>query len=194
MRQSLRNGSSVQVGCIGQVAWLRVEGHATHENTGCMRDFLHRRFDKGYRTFVIDLELCPGVDSTFIGMLYALAKQIAAVDESGSVEVINASDRNERSIRKLGLDNRILIDRDGSRWRRERLLVSENLNLPAHCPPMTMRERAEMVLEAHEALVTANAENEKRFCDVVEFLRQELEHEEEAERPSRPEDGPALRR
>jgi anti-anti-sigma regulatory factor len=145
-----------------------------------MRDFLLRRFQKGYRTFVIDLELCPGVDSTFIGMLYALAKQLAQVDQSGTVELINASSRNERSIRKLGLDNRILIDTEGSRWQQERALVRENLRLPSDCPPMSKRERAEMVLEAHEALITANEENEKRFCDVVEFLRRELDEEEAA--------------
>jgi len=180
MGQTLSSGTSIQVGCVGSVAWLRVEGAATHENTGSMRDFLHRRFEKGYRTFVVDLENCPGVDSTFIGMLYALAKQVARVDESGTVEVINATGRNERSIRKLGLDHRILIDSDGSRWIRERELVRENLELPNHCPPLSKRERAEMVLEAHEALITANEENEKRFCDVVEFLRQELEEENAA--------------
>jgi len=177
MGQPLSSETSIQVGCVGPVAWLRVEGSATHENTGSMRDFLHRRFEKGYRTFVVDLENCPGVDSTFIGMLYALATQLARVDETGTVEVINAAGRNERSIRKLGLDHRILIDSEGSRWSRERELVRENLKLPNHCPPLSKRERAEMVLEAHEALVAANEENEKRFCDVVEFLRQELEEE-----------------
>jgi hypothetical protein len=32
-----------------------------------------------------------------------------------------------------------------------------------------------LVLEAHEALIKANEENRNRFCDVVEFLRQDLE-------------------
>jgi len=159
------------------VAWVRIEGPANQGNADCIRQFLRGRFDKGWRRFVIDLEDCGGIDSTFIGMLYRLAATVAEADENGGVEIINPSERNERSIRKLGLDSLIQIDREGQAWKEEQELVRTNLGQPLSCPPVNKQDHAEMVLEAHEALAAANEENERRFYDVLEFLRQDLEME-----------------
>lgn len=157
------------------MAWVRVSGAANHENAACIKEFLSGRFDRGWRRFVIDLGDCRGIDSTFIGMLYRLASRVAAEDPQGIVDVINPGERNAKSIRKLGLDDRIGIDLEGTRWLRERELVAENLAKPPCCGPLDRVEHAEFVLDAHEALIAANEENRGRFCDVVEFLRQELE-------------------
>ena len=166
---------SIRVGCLGPVAWVRVNGAANHENAACIKEFLAGRFERGWRRFVIDLGGCRGIDSTFIGMLYRLAMKVSAVDPNGGVDVINPGERNANSIRKLGLDDRIHLDLQGERWCRERELVDENLRKPASCGPLDRVEHAELVLDAHEALLAANEENRTRFCDVVEFLRQELE-------------------
>ncbi len=156
------------------MAWVKVDGCANHENAACIRQFLTGRFEQGWRRFVIDLAGCPGIDSTFIGMLCRLARRIAEVDPEGVVDVINPGTRNATSIRKLGLDSFIHLDLEGKRWLRERALVEENLRKPVNCA-LDRREHAEFVLQAHEALVAANEENRSRFCDVVDFLRQEVE-------------------
>lgn len=167
--------SSILVGCLGSVAWIRIEGPANQENSGCIKEFLLGRFEKGWRKFVIDLEKCRAIDSTFIGILYRFAVKVSDQDEGGSVEVINPGERNAKSISKLGLDSLIQIDVEGSRWKEEQELVAENLSRPMDCAPLGKQERAELVLDAHEALVEANEENRSRFCDVVEFLRKDLE-------------------
>lgn len=167
--------SSILVGCLGSVAWVRITGSANHENAGQIREFLRGRMDNGWTRFVIDLKDCVGIDSTFIGMLYRLAVDVISKEESGSVEVINPNDRNERSIRKLGLDSLIQIDSDGSKWAEERSLIEENLKHPLCQGPTSREERAELVLDAHEALIEANEENRNRFCDVVEYLKQDLQ-------------------
>lgn len=159
------------------MAWVKVSGSANHENAACIKDFLCGRFDKGWRRFVVDLGDCRGIDSTFIGMLYRLAKRVTEEDPCGIVDVINPGERNAKSIRKLGLDGCISIDCGGDRWLRERELVDANLGMPPCHGPRDRIEHAEFVLEAHEALIAANEENRGRFCDVVEFLRQELEAE-----------------
>lgn len=168
---------SILVGCLGSVAWVRIDGPANQENAGQIRDFLRGRFEKGWSKFVIDLQNCIGIDSTFIGMLYRLAADVMEKDEVGSVEVIHPGERNERSIRKLGLDAMIRIDRDGSSWTEEKSLVEENLKHPLCSGQETREERAELVLDAHEALLEANEENRSRFCDVVEYLRKDLERQ-----------------
>lgn len=166
--------NSILVGCLGSVAWVRIEGAANHENAACIREFLNGRFEKGWRHFVVDLEKCRGIDSTFIGILYRLAVRVSESKGGGQVEVINPGERNAKSISKLGLDSLIKVDQEGTRWQEEQELVEKNLAKPYHCPPLDKRERAQLVLEAHEALVAANEENRSRFCDVVEFLRQDL--------------------
>lgn len=176
-REKVSAENSILVGCVGSVAWVRIEGPANHGNADCIRQFLQGRFREGWRQFVIDLENCGGIDSTFIGMLYRLAATVAEEDDGGGVEIINPSERNERSIRKLGLDSLIRIDPAGKRWRAEQELVRQNLGQPNSCPPLSRQDHAEMVLDAHEALAAANQENEKRFCDVVEFLRQDVEEQ-----------------
>ena len=163
------------VGCLGSVAWVRVEGVASQENAGCVREFLRGRFEKGWRRFVIDLEKCRGIDSTFIGMLYRLAAELSRLDKKGFVELVKPGERNERSVRKLGLDTLIRIDSDGSSWEEERKLVEENLSQPLACAPLNREDQSQLVLDAHEALLASNEENRSRFIDVVEFLRQDLE-------------------
>ncbi|MDF1825887.1 MAG: STAS domain-containing protein [Verrucomicrobiales bacterium] len=165
--------SSIQVGCVGSVAWVRIDGAANHENAGCIRQFMQECLRKGWTNFVIDLNHCRGIDSTFIGMLYRHAVRLEG--EKGSLEIINAGDRNERSIRKLGLDRLIQMDPEGLKWKREQELVRENLAKQDCCVPLSKLEHTQMVLDAHEALVLANQENESRFCDVIEFLKQDLE-------------------
>lgn len=171
----MNSEESIRVGCLGAVAWVKVSGTANHESAACIKQFLASRFEKGWRRFVIDLGECPGIDSTFIGMLCRIARRVADTGEEGGVEVINPGERNAKSIRKLGLDRYIQIDLEGARWTRERDLVAENLAKPSACSPLDRVEHAEFVLKAHEALIAANEENRSRFCDVVEFLKQELE-------------------
>lgn len=178
---------SIKVGKLGPVAWVRIDGVANHENIGGVRQFLRRCFDTGCRRFVVDMEECRGIDSTFIGILYKLATDIigdevgdaagAAEDGAGEpgVDVINPSQRNADSIRKLGLDWAIKIDPDGEKWRDESAMVKENIACPVAPCEMSRKERAEMVLNAHEALLRANQANESRFRNVVDYLRKDLE-------------------
>ncbi len=166
---------SILVGCLGNVAWVKVNGQATHENAGCLKQFLQGRLEKGFRQFVIDLDDCKGIDSTFIGILYTTAASLSAKDEDGQLQVINPGERNHRSISKLGLDHLIKIDGEGDAWQRERELVKQNLANPQSCEALDKQEHTQMVLDAHEALIAANEENRSRFCDVVDFLRQDLE-------------------
>lgn len=163
------------MGCLGSVAWVRVGASAGHEQAARVKEFLSGRFERGWRRFVIDLEGCRGIDSTFIGMLTRLAVKIAATGEEGGVEIINPSARNASSIQKLGMQEFLRLDLEGSRWLRERELVAENLRKPVCDGPLDQVEHAQFVLAAHEALIAANGENCSRFRDVVDFLKQELE-------------------
>lgn len=171
------------VGCLGSVAWVKVNGPANHENAGCVRDFLQSKFRRGVRAFVVDLEGCPGMDSTFIGTLYRLAAQVEDSGDSGGVDLIRVNERNLQSIRKLGLDGLLRLDPTGDQWR-EQIAQAEVAIQRAEVSASGMRERAGVMLEAHEALLQTSEENRNRFCDVVEYLRQDMEMSQGGEDPA----------
>ncbi len=165
------------MGCFGDVAWIRVEGAGSHQNSDRLRDFARRRIEQGSKSFVIDLANCPTMDSTFMGTLTALALELKRrhIDGEGGIEILNANERNHQSLTKLGLQHLMRIDEAGDSWQSERELVAENLSRPLPKSDLDRQERIEMVLEAHEALVKANAENRSRFRDVLEYLQRDLE-------------------
>lgn len=167
---------SILVGCFGDVAWIRVEGEASHRNSSRVSDFAKARMGNGSANFVVDLENCPGMDSTFMGTLTAIAFELKRKKPGvGHLQIVNANKRNRQSIKKLGLQCVLDIDEDGSAWKDEKELVAENVSKPLPPEELDRREHAEMVMQAHEALVQANAENCSRFQDVIEYLGRDLD-------------------
>ncbi len=144
----------------GPAVWIRIEGKGTFQNSPGLKDFSRRMIDGGRRAFVVDLQHCPAMDSTFMGTLAGLALRLREVG-GGDLWVVNRNDRNADLLEGLGLD----------------ALFSE-------CPAPKMNggggdaithtaDKAatrEVMREAHEACVEANPENEARFRDVLDYL------------------------
>ena len=164
----------ILVGQIGQLFWMRVEGKGSFQNSVQVKRCFQTMIEKGERHFVVDLERCPIMDSTFLGTLTGAALNLRE-SGNGEVSVLNANSRNQQLLTSLGLDHILDVDRDGSKYCSERKQVFSELNTcsddPAHAHK---EEQAAQVLAAHEALTQANAENAARFRDVIEFLEQEL--------------------
>lgn len=172
------NDGDILVSCFDNVDWIRVEGKGSFQNSGKVKEFTRQSFDKGHRNFVIDLENCPAVDSTFMGTLASMALKLRYEPE-GRVDVINATGRTRDAMTSLGLHCLLEMDDDGSAWKDERELVAQNLGKPL--PPrddLSKREETANVLAAHEALVEANNDNFSRFKDVLEYLKDDLDNDE----------------
>ena len=166
----MSDNSKILVGRVGGIHWIRVEGKGTVVNSAALRDYIVKTISAGATGFVIDLENCGGMDSTFIGTLTGIALRIEG--EQGFVGLVNSSARHLEQIKSLGLDEIFQVDESGDRWADERLLVSSGLE---EVMDDTSREaKARVSLEAHEALGEANDENVPRFRDVVEYLQRDL--------------------
>ncbi len=164
----------ILVGQIGQLFWMRVEGRGSFQNSVQVKRCFQTMIEKGERHFVVDLEHCPIMDSTFLGTLTGAALNLRQ-SGSGEVSVLNANTRNQQLLTSLGLDHILDVDHDGIKYCSERKQVCCELNTCAdEMPPCPKEEQAAQVLAAHEALTQANAENAARFRDVIEFLEQEL--------------------
>ncbi len=165
----------ILVGTIGRVFWMRVDGRGTFQNSLQAKKALQRVVSQGMKNLVVDLERCPMMDSTFLGMLTGAALNLRESADGGSLSVVNANQRNLQLLTSLGLDHILDLDRDGKLWEEERKEVCHALQ---HCGESTTdckEAQTKHVLSAHQALADVSDANESRFHDVIEFLEKELE-------------------
>lgn len=144
---------------------VRINGRASFQNSGCLRDFFSEMLRCGKMRFAVDFQHCASMDSTFLGVLAGAAIELRKASPPGSLVLARVGQRNLELIRNLGL---------------HRLLIVDSGTLPEgvgdcrtalECPNQTELERARMVLEAHEHLISADDANRPKFQDVIAFLR-----------------------
>ena len=161
--------SSILVGVNGPAVWVRVEGKGNFLNSGSLKEFAQEMVNRGYREFVIDLENCVMMDSTFMGTLAAVALRLKEIGQ-GHLHVVHCGQRSRDLLSGLGLDQIFDIRSNGA--------------MAPECEEMKKdaidgveakkKETTETMLEAHQALCDAAPENLSRFKDVLEYLKQDL--------------------
>ena len=166
--------STILVGKIGPVFWMRVDGKGTFQNSIEVKRCFQSVIATGTQEFVVDLERCPMMDSTFLGTLTGAALNLRE-SGGGGLSILNANARNQHLLTSLGLDHILELDVDGTAWMAERKLVCMELaQCEGQTAPVCKEEQARQVLRAHQALTAANAENTCKFRDVIQFLEDEL--------------------
>lgn len=154
---------------------IRITGRGTFQNSIELRklgDTMSNR-DGVHPQFIIDLEECVTMDSTFMGVLASLGlRQLRTTDRK--LVIVNANPQNIRLLETLGLSQFIAVRAS-----------------PAGTPPVTdedfkclLREKVSRtdriihMIEAHKDLCEADPSNNLRFESVLKYLRDSLEHEE----------------
>ena len=145
---------------------MKVAGRGTFDNSQCVKDYVQRMIAKGQKEFILDLEKCELMDSTFMGMLTSVAFLLREVDQ-GFLSVVHANARNFSLLESLGLDHLFHVEPEPT------AIAPEALK-EATSPITTPEEKKTAILIAHEALVEADPRNAVLFQDVIEFLRQEI--------------------
>jgi anti-sigma B factor antagonist len=133
-----------------------------------MKEYTRRMIHRGYRAFVIDLEACELMDSTFMGTMAGIALRLRELG-SGTLTVLHANTRNQSLLENLGLDHLFSFTLPEGARHAPRQVAEEKVPL-ATVDPATQQAT---ILSAHEALVEADPENEERFKDVLDLLKQE---------------------
>ena len=170
------DSAPVRCSRVGDVLWIRVEGKGSFQNSGGLKEYLEHLIDAGEsKPFVVDLDECPVMDSTFMGVLTGLANKIREAGTGGAVEVINANVRNRQLLRNLGLDHILDVNDDPKSRASERKLVTAGVATERIESTLSREAQAEHILEAHQALGEANPENIPRFKDVVKFFQEDLD-------------------
>ena len=126
--------------------------------------------NRGYREFIVDLQNCAMMDSTFMGTLAGVALRLKELG-NGHLHVVHCGTRSRDLLSGLGLDQIFSIHA-------EDLAAPECTDLDGEASsgvsPEQKREQAQTMLAAHEALCRAAPENLTRFKDVLDYLKQDL--------------------
>lgn len=154
--------SSVRVGVGDSAVWIRVQGRGSFQNSTGLKEFAKQMAARGHRSFIVDLQDCELMDSTFMGTLAGIALKLGP---EGNLRVIRANERCRSVLRNLGLDRVFTVDDHAAAPPPEDLQDAEG-----HPPREAKRET---IIEAHENLVAANPDNAVRFKDVIDFLKHE---------------------
>ncbi|MGI9086608.1 MAG: STAS domain-containing protein [Chthoniobacterales bacterium] len=162
--------SSIQVGVNGKAVWVRVEGKGNFLNSGNLKEFTREMISRGYREFVVDLENCAMMDSTFMGTMAGVALRLKEIGH-GHLHVVHCGERSRELLTGLGLDQIFNIHANGAAAPQCEILNSP----PAPEGSAQKQQQAQQMLDAHEALCEAAPANFSRFKDVLDYLKQDLQ-------------------
>jgi anti-sigma B factor antagonist len=165
--------SSIQVGVNGQAVWVKVEGKGSFLNSGNLKEFTREMVNRGYREFVVDLENCATMDSTFMGTMAGVALRLKELGH-GHLHIVHCGPRSRDLLYGLGLDQLFSIHANGASAPQCQLLQRPS---SSQSTEDKKQENAKQMLDAHEALCKAAPENVSRFKDVLDYLKQDLHHE-----------------
>ena len=161
---------SILVGVNGPAVWIKVEGKGSFLNSGNLKEFARQMVDRGYREFVVDLADCAMMDSTFMGTMAGVALRLKELGR-GHLHIVHCGNRSHELLSGLGLDHVFDIHTNGS-------AAPECERLPRAASGESAidqkQQRAQTMLEAHEALCEIAPENVFRFKDVLDYLKQDL--------------------
>src|ERR1700722_1166259 len=101
--------SKILVARGADLGFVKVVGRGSFQNSGCLKAFYQQLLKEGVSRFVVDLDACTYLDSTFLGILLGLGLKLKDAG-NGLLHVLNASPRNLELLTNLGLDRLIHIE------------------------------------------------------------------------------------
>lgn len=166
----MKSPSPILTGQLESLVWVRPQGRGTFLESPLVENFVAASVDAGHSDFVIDLEACPGMDSTFMGMLAGLGINFRK-KRTGKLTILGTSEKTKASLIELGLHHLTKIEPADGPWS-GRLEEFRAGLLPITAVDDTDKESH--VLECHENLCVADDSNLDRFKTVLDMLGSEM--------------------
>lgn len=156
-------------------ALVRVRGRGSFKTGPALKRFGLSAIADGCERFILDMDECIGMDSTFMGVLAGLALRLKKQGD-GKVIVMNLGAKPKSLLETLGLD-RLLETYQGGELtdglKAELACISGLSTLDSADPGK--RVTLETMLAAHEDLVTASPDNLPKFRNVIDYLGEDLQ-------------------
>jgi len=162
------------------LAYIRVNGRGTFQNSQPLRLCAANLAQGGVRQFVIDLEQCAGMDSTFLGVLTGIGLSLRQQQPPGTVHVINASANSRALLKSLWLDRLFSVRATAAELSgfvtpagSELQKLPDSDLISVRSKPLPREETRELMLTAHDDLIRADSRNARKFTEVTKLLREE---------------------
>jgi anti-anti-sigma factor len=168
------NDTIIEFARIAQdVTVIRIQGRGTFQNSIELKHLTQTLRDKNpLIRFIIDLDKCDYLDSTFMGTLARITLEQKKAG-SGYATVLNTREHTQRLLKNLGLSY-ILDIRDST----ETVPVQEKDFQKADAQePVPKFEQIVHMIKAHEQLIDIDNQNEVRFQSVLKYLMESLDRE-----------------
>ena len=79
----------------GDTVYVRVIGLGNFNNAGPLREYCEGAFAEGFHNIIVDLALCTGLDSTFMGTMIGFLSVDIEDSKDIVVTVVNADKENQ---------------------------------------------------------------------------------------------------
>ena len=154
------------------VVVIRVLGKGMHLQAPAVRRvFESTRDGDPTPQYVVDLEKCTSMDSTFMGTLAMIGLHQRRTSGEAPI-IVNADDHVRYLLNTLGLKYMFRIhgnrDEDTPTAQTGEFQAAPDVE-------MSLAERTAMMIEAHERLIDADSDNEVKFENVIKTLRDSLD-------------------
>lgn len=170
------SSANVSVFVGKNAAYIRIGGRANFASSPDFKTLLEKLAQKGYTHFVIELQKCALMDSTFLGVLagFGMKLNLNRAPAERGIELLNATERVKELLENLGAMDLFKLTTG------ELALPNDAKPCVPECINPTHEQIARTSLEAHETLMAMNPENVARFKDVAQFLAEDLQNLEKS--------------
>ncbi len=158
---------------------LQVHGRGSFANSVAFQKLAERlaaKYGKGNYFFILDLDKCATMDSTFLGALASLALR-QRKECQRSVVVVNANEHTRKLLDTLGISR--FVEMSGPKAPGP---VPANAQFQEEqAQDVSKLERIVHMIETHQTLCEVDSENQARFKSVLQYLRESLDREQRGE-------------
>lgn len=162
----------IKIGYDNKCVYVDIKGEGTLKQSPNLKKFFNDVIDKfkgiSDVEFIINMQECQYIDSTFIGLLLITDKKLKET-LGKSLKIFNPNNYTWEVLKQMGLENILTIVRGPLKFpeKMEELKI-DNIN---------KIELAMMMYMAHSELASLNEENKKKFEAAIEMLKKDIESE-----------------
>jgi anti-anti-sigma factor len=170
--------SAIEFACPDdEVVVVRVKGRGSFQNSASLKaipGLVHDQYpdvaESGWQ-YVIDLDECSTMDSTFFGVMASLG--LAQIkNKQGKMVLVNVNQHVIKILNTLGLSKIMEVHEA-----HDAVNDGDSGFQPVNSGELSRVDRVVMMLEAHQQLIDVHDNNEARFRNVVDCLEASLETE-----------------
>jgi anti-anti-sigma factor len=150
--------------------YLKAEEHITAKQCFAIKEYLYKHisdFNAAFKIY-LDLSLVDYMDSTFLGILAGIEKKMFQCWQNHLI-IINPSQIAIKALKEVGLDNFIQMENKNIPDEKNFKKFDDDVEL-------SDLDKLKIIYISHTELSSLNIDNEKKFKNLQDFLKKQIEN------------------